>query len=72
MEKLTDPNLGDPLSNVLTEERGAVKVLHEMWNQAENVQGKTYWIKIEELIKYFTGKIILKRRSLECNLWRWI
>lgn len=41
MAELIEPDLGDPLSDVLTELRGAVKVLHEVWEQAENIQGKT-------------------------------
>lgn len=40
-EMLKEANLGYPLSGILTELRGAIKVLHEMWEQAENVQGKT-------------------------------
>lgn len=36
-----EANLGYPLSNILTELRGTIKVLHEMWEQAENIQGKT-------------------------------
>jgi len=35
------PNLSYLLGNVLTELRGPIKVLHEMWEQAENIQGKT-------------------------------
>lgn len=41
METLIEPNLGYPLSNILTELRGAIEVLHEMWEQAENIQGET-------------------------------
>lgn len=35
---LTEPNLGYPLSNILTEVCRAIKVLHEMREQAENIQ----------------------------------
>lgn len=40
-EKLKEPNLGNPLGSILTELRGAIKVLHKMWQQTENIQGKT-------------------------------
>lgn len=38
-------NLRNPLGNILTELSGAIKVVHKMWEQAENIQGKTYCIK---------------------------
>lgn len=34
-------NLCDPLSNLLTELCGAIKVLYQMREQAENIQRKT-------------------------------
>lgn len=40
LETLTEPNLGYPLSSVSTELRRAIKALYEVWEQAENVQGK--------------------------------
>ncbi len=41
VKTLAESNLGDPLGNVSTELCGPVKVLHKMWEQAENIQGKT-------------------------------
>lgn len=34
-------HLGDPISRLFAEGRGAVKVLDEMWQEAKDVQGKT-------------------------------
>lgn len=42
---LIKANLSYPLSNLSTELCGGIKVLHKMWEQAENIQGKTYWIQ---------------------------
>lgn len=42
---LIETNLSYPLCSVLTELGGGIKVLHEMWEQAEDIQGKTCWIQ---------------------------
>lgn len=40
-KRLKEPNLGYLFGNILTELCGPIKVLHEMWEQAENIQGET-------------------------------
>lgn len=42
---LIETNLSYPLSSLLTELSGGIKVLHKMGEQAENIQGKTCWIQ---------------------------
>lgn len=43
-----EPYLSYPLGHLLTELCGSVKVLHEVWQQAEHVQRKACWAEAND------------------------